>query len=193
MAAPRRASDSRRLPGGSPHRYSEQRGAALQYFTGSNAQHCAARPRLERGWNLNEYGLFDADDRSIASATETDIYRALGLDFIEPELRENRGELDAAAGQALPSLITRADLKGDLHMHTTESDGRESLETMVAAARERGLEYIAITDHSQSLSMANGLDESRALANAERIRAYSKTLKGITVLAGIECDISRWS
>ncbi len=168
----------------------EQRGAALQYFTGSKAHNIALRDRaLARGWKLNEYGLFDADDRSIASATETDIYRALGLDFIEPELRENRGELDAAAEHALPSLITRADLKGDLHMHTTESDGRESLETMVAAARERGLEYIAITDHSQSLSMANGLDESRALANAERIRAYSKTLKGFTVLAGIECDI----
>ncbi len=168
----------------------EQRGAALQYFTGSKAHNIALRDRaLERGWKLNEYGLFDADDRSIASATETEIYRALGLDFIEPELRENRGELDAAAEHALPSLITRADLKGDLHMHTTESDGRESLETMVAAARERGLEYIAITDHSQSLSMANGLDESRALANAERIRAYSKTLKGFTVLAGIECDI----
>jgi len=168
----------------------EQRGAALQYFTGSKAHKIALRDRaLERGWKLNEYGLFDADDRSIASATETDIYRALGLDFIEPELRENRGELDAAAEHALPSLITRADLKGDLHMHTTESDGRESLETMVAAARERGLEYIAITDHSQALSMANGLDERRALANAERIRAYSKTLKGFTVLAGIECDI----
>lgn len=168
----------------------EQRGAALQYFTGSKAHNIALRDRaLERGWKLNEYGLFDADDRSIASATETDIYRALGLDFIEPELRENRGELDAAAEHALPSLITRADLKGDLHMHTTESDGRESLETMVAAARERGLEYIAITDHSQALSMANGLDERRALANAERIRAYSKTLKGFTVLAGIECDI----
>ena len=168
----------------------EQRGAALQYFTGSKAHNIALRDRaLERGWKLNEYGLFDADDRSIASAAETDIYRALGLDFIEPELRENRGELQAAAEHALPSLITRADLKGDLHMHTTESDGRESLETMVAAARERGLEYIAITDHSQSLSMANGLDESRALANAERIRAYSKTLKGFTVLAGIECDI----
>jgi DNA polymerase (family 10) len=168
----------------------EQRGAALQYFTGSKAHNIALRDRaLERGWKLNEYGLFDADDRPIAGATETEIYRALGLDFIEPELRENRGELDAAAEHALPSLITRADLKGDLHMHTTESDGRESLETMVAAAQARGLEYIAITDHSQSLSMANGLDESRALANAERIRAYSKTLKGFTVLAGIECDI----
>jgi len=168
----------------------DQRGAALQYFTGSKAHNIALRDlALERGWKLNEYGLFDADDRSIASATEAAIYQALGLDYIEPELRENRGELDAAAAQALPRLITRADLKGDLHMHTTESDGRESLETMVAAAQARGLEYIAITDHSQSLSMANGLDESRALANAERIRAYSTTQQGITVLAGIECDI----
>jgi DNA polymerase (family X) len=168
----------------------DQRGAALQYFTGSRAHNIALRDRaLDRGWKLNEYGLFDAADRPIAGVSEADIYTALGLDFIEPELRENRGELDAAAEHALPSLITRADLKGDLHMHTTESDGRESLETMVAAARVRGLEYIAITDHSQSLSMANGLDESRALANAERIRAYSKTLKGFTVLAGIECDI----
>ena len=168
----------------------EQRGAALQYFTGSKAHNIALRDRaLDRGCKLNEYGLFDAEDRSIAGATEEQIYKALGLDFIEPELRENRGELDAAAEHTLPQLITRADLKGDLHMHTTESDGRESLETMVAAAKARGLEYIAITDHSQSLSMANGLDETRALASAERIRAYSKTQKGITVLAGIECDI----
>jgi len=168
----------------------EQRGAALQYFTGSKAHNIALRDRaLERGWKLNEYGLFDADDRPIAGAAEQDIYKALGLAFIEPELRENRGEIEAAAEKALPSLITQADLKGDLHMHTTESDGRESLETMVAAAKARGLEYIAITDHSQSLAMANGLDEGRAAANAERIRNYSKTQKGITVLAGIECDI----
>jgi DNA polymerase (family 10) len=109
---------------------------------------------------------------------EQDIYKALGLAFIEPELREHRGEIEAAAARGLPSLITQADLKGDLHMHTTESDGRESLDTMVAAAQARGLEYIAITDHSQSLAMANGLDESRAMANAERIRNYSKTHKG---------------
>lgn len=167
-----------------------QRGAALQYFTGSKAHNIALRDRaLERGWKLNEYGLFDPDDRSIASATEADIYKALGLDYIAPELRENRGEITAAAEHALPKLIEGTDLKGDLHMHTTESDGRESLETMVAAAKAKGLEYIAITDHSQSLSMANGLDETRALANAERIRTYSKSLKGITVLAGIECDI----
>ena len=167
-----------------------QRGAALQYFTGSKAHNIALRDRaLERGWKLNEYGLFDADEKPIAGATEQDIYKALGLAFIEPELREHRGEIEAAAARGLPSLITQADLKGDLHMHTTESDGRESLDTMVVAAQARGLEYIAITDHSQSLAMANGLDESRALANAERIRNYSKTHKGITVLAGIECDI----
>ena len=168
----------------------EQRGAALQYFTGSKAHNIALRDRaLERGWKLNEYGLFDADEKTIAGATEQDIYEALGLAFIEPELREHRGEIEAAEARALPSLITQADLKGDLHMHTTESDGRESLETMVAAAKARGLEYIAITDHSQSLAMANGLDETRAIANAERIRNYSRTQKGITVLAGIECDI----
>lgn len=168
----------------------DQRGAAQQYFTGSKAHNIALRDRaLARGWKLNEYGLFDQNDQLIASATEAEIYRALGLDFIEPELRENRGELDAAAAHTLPTLITRADLKGDLHMHTTESDGRESLETMVAAAQARGLEYIAITDHSQALTMANGLDETRAYAHAEKIRACSTTIKGITILAGIECDI----
>lgn len=168
----------------------DQRGAALQYFTGSKAHNIALRDRaLERGWKLNEYGLFDATDAAIAGRSEEDIYKSLGLAYIEPELRENRGEIEAAAAESLPFLITRTDLKGDLHMHTTESDGRESLETMVAAAKARGLEYIAITDHSQSLAMANGLDERRTLANAERIRAYSKTQAGITVLAGIECDI----
>jgi DNA polymerase (family 10) len=167
-----------------------QRGAALQYFTGSKAHNIALRDRaLERGWKLNEYGLFDQDDRPIAGATEEEIYRALQLDYIPPELRENRGEIDAAANGGLPELIALSELKGDLHMHTTESDGRESLATMVAAARAKGLEYIAITDHSQSLAMANGLDETRAHAHAERIRDYSKSLTGFTVLAGIECDI----
>lgn len=167
-----------------------ERGAALQYFTGSKAHNIALRDRaLTRQWKLNEYGLFDENDQLIAGETEESIYATLGLDFIEPELRENRGEILAAEARQLPSLITLADLKGDLHMHTTESDGRESLETMVAAAKARGLEYIAITDHTQSLAMANGLDESRTLAQAERVRAYSKTQKGITVLAGTECDI----
>jgi DNA polymerase (family 10) len=168
----------------------EQRGAALQYFTGSKAHNIVLRDKaLERGWKLNEYGLFDPQEQPIAGATEEGIYEALGLAWIPPELRENRGEIEAAAGAALPSLVAQADLRGDLHMHTTESDGRESLETMVNAARERGLEYIAITDHSKALAMANGLDESRTLDNAAKVRALSKTLKGFTVLAGVECDI----
>ena len=167
-----------------------QRGAAMQYFTGSKAHNIALRDRaLERGWKLNEYGLFDGDDRTLAGATEEEIYHALGLAWIPPELRENRGEVEAAGTDRLPNLITPADLRGDLHMHTTESDGRESLATMVAAAQARGLEYIAITDHSQSLAMTNGLDEERTFAVAERIRAYSATLDGFMVLAGIECDI----
>ena len=167
-----------------------QRGAALQYFTGSKAHNIALRDRaLDRGWKLNEYGLFDVNEQPIASRTEEEIYRALGLRFIPPELRENRGEIEAALERRLPTLIERADLRGDLHMHTTESDGRESLETMAAAARAKGLEYIAITDHTQSLAMANGLDEARTLAHAERIRAYAKTIKGLTILAGSEVDI----
>ncbi|MEY4096089.1 MAG: polymerase/3-5 exonuclease PolX, partial [Acidobacteriota bacterium] len=168
----------------------EERGAAMQYFTGSKAHNIALRDRaLARGWKLNEYGLFNEADTAIAGTTEASIYRALGLAYIEPEMRENRGEIEAAEANELPDLITRADLKGDLHMHTTSSDGRETLETMVSAAKARGLQYIAITDHTQSLAMANGLDEARTLEQAERVRAYSKTQKGITVLAGTECDI----
>jgi len=167
-----------------------QRGAAMQYFTGSKAHNIALRDRaLERGWKLNEYGLFDREDQVIAAATEESIYQALGLAWIAPELRENRGEIEAALTAGLPDLITQADLRGDVHMHTTESDGRETLETMVAAAQARGLQYIAITDHTQSLAMTNGLDEARTYAFAERIRKYSATLTGFTVLAGIECDI----
>ncbi|MGH9217657.1 MAG: DNA polymerase/3'-5' exonuclease PolX, partial [Vicinamibacterales bacterium] len=168
----------------------DQRGAAMQYFTGSKAHNIVMRDRaLARGWKLNEYGLFDANDRSIASASEEEIYQALGMAFIAPELRENRGEIEAAEADALPRLIEASDLRCDLHMHTTESDGREQLETMAAAAQARGLEFIAITDHTQSLAMANGLDETRTLAHAEHIRKFSKTLKGFTVLAGAEVDI----
>ncbi len=168
----------------------DQRGAAMQYFTGSKAHNIVLRDKaLERGWKLNEYGLFDAKERPIAGANEEDIYKALGMAYVPPELRENRGEIEAALEDRLPRLIEAADLRGDVHMHTTESDGRESLETMVAAAKARGLEFIAITDHTQSLAMANGLDESRTLANAEKVRNYSKGLKGFTVLAGAEVDI----
>lgn len=168
----------------------EQRGAAMQYFTGSKAHNIALRDRaLARGWKLNEYGLFDKDDRAIAGATEDGIYQALGMACVPPELRENRGEIDAAEANALPRLIDASDLRGDVHMHTTESDGRERIEVMAAAAQARGLEYIAITDHTQSLAMANGLDETRTLAHAENIRRFSKTLQGFTVLAGAEVDI----
>jgi DNA polymerase (family X) len=169
---------------------SDQRGAAMQYFTGSKAHNIALRDRaLARGWKLNEYGLFDAYDRPIAGAGEEEIYAALELSYIAPELRENRGEIEAAAAKALPRLIEAADLRCDLHMHTTESDGRERLETMAAAAQARGLEFIAITDHTQSLAMANGLDETRTLAHAEKIRAHSQTLTRFTILAGAEVDI----
>jgi DNA polymerase (family 10) len=166
------------------------RGAALQYFTGSKAHNIALRDlALERGWRLNEYGLFDANERALAGATEEGIYRKLGLTFIDPALRENRGEIEAAREDRLPGLIDADDLKGDLHMHTTESDGRNTLEAMVAAAKARGFDYIAITDHTRSLAMTGGLDEDRALKCAARIRALSARTKGFTVLAGVECDI----
>ena len=170
---------------------SESRGAAMQYFTGSKAHNIELRDRaLQRGYKLNEYGLYRVDDASrVAGDTEESIYSALGLRFVEPELREHRGELDASEAGTLPSLVTRADLRGDLHMHTTESDGREPLEVMAAAAHRLGYEYIAITDHSKSLAMANGLDERRALEHAARVRALNGRFEGLTLLAGIECDI----
>jgi DNA polymerase (family X) len=169
----------------------ESRGAAMQYFTGSKAHNIALRDRaIGLGFKLNEYGLFRVtDDARVAGETEEGIYQALGLDWVPPELREMRGEIDAAAAHALPALITHRDLRGDLHMHTTETDGKDDIRSMAEAARDAGLEYIAITDHSQSLAMANGLDERRALAHAERIRAIDAEGLGVRLLAGIECDI----
>ena len=169
----------------------DERGAALQYFTGSKAHNIVLRDRaLARGWRLNEYGLFRAaDDQRIAGTTEAEIYEQLGLDWVPPELRENRGEIEAAVARALPRLIESGDLRGDVHMHTTETDGRDTLETMVRAAAERGLEYIAITDHSRALAMANGMDEARTLAHAARVRALSGREGKLAVLAGVECDI----
>jgi DNA polymerase (family 10) len=169
----------------------ESLGAALQYFTGSKPHNIALRDRaIRRGYKLNEYGLYRNDDGTVvAGASEDEIYRALDLDFIPPELRENRGEIDAAERHALPRLVALPDLRGDLHMHTTATDGRADAETMARAARDAGLSYIAITDHSRALAMANGLDERRALAHARAIRALNDRLEGITVLAGIECDI----
>lgn len=169
----------------------ESRGAALQYFTGSKPHNIALRDRaLARGLRLNEYGLYRvADDVRLAGETEEGIYEALGLLWVPPELRENRGEVEAAAERRLPALVALGDLRGDVHMHTNATDGKDDLETMVLAARDAGLEYIAITDHSKALAMANGLDETRALAHAARIRALDGRIDGIRVLAGIECDI----
>ena len=169
----------------------ESRGAAMQYFTGSKSHNIALRDRaIARGFKLNEYGLFRVDDGSlVAGRTEAEIYDALGLAEIPPELREGRGELEAAEQRALPDLVRLEDIRGDIHCHTTETDGREDIEAMALAARDAGLQYLAITDHSKALAMANGLDEHRAIAHARRIREIGDRLEGITLLAGIECDI----
>jgi DNA polymerase (family X) len=169
----------------------ESRGAALQYFTGSKAHNIALRDRaIRRGFKLNEYGLFRTSDNGRAAGErEEDIYAELGLDWIPPELRELRGEIEAAEAHALPRLIARSDIRGDLHVHTTESDGKDDLRAMAEAARQAGHEYIAITEHSQSLAMANGLDERRAEAHANRVRSVDAEGVGIRLLAGIECDI----
>ena len=171
----------------------ESLGAALQYFTGSKGHNIALRDRaIQHGFKLNEYGLYRIEDGAVvAGETEEAIYHALGLAFVPPELRENRGEIDAADRRALPRLIERQDVQGDVHMHTTATDGRADLATMAVAARGAGLRYIAITEHSQSLAMANGLDESRTLAHASAVRELNarEELEGFTALAGIECDI----
>ena len=172
----------------------ESFGAAMQYFTGSKDHNVAIRMRAVRmGLKLSEYGLFRIEDDSrVAGATEADVYEALGMPWIPPELRENTGEIEAALEGRLPELIEGRHLRGDLHMHTTETDGRATLEEMAAAARERGYEYIAITDHSKALAMANGLDEARVVAHARRVRELNASgALGLRVFSGIECDILR--
>ena len=169
----------------------ESRGAAMQYFTGSKAHNVSLRDRaIQHGFKLNEYGLFRVDDDSrVAGDTEEGIYEALGMAWVPPELRENRGEIDASIARQLPRLVSASDLRGDLHMHTTVTDGRDDLDTMAAAAQRLGYSYIAITDHSKALAMSNGLDENGALAHAARIRALNGRFGELTLLAGIECDI----
>lgn len=172
----------------------ESFGAAMQYFTGSKDHNVAIRTRAVRmGLKLSEYGLFRIEDDSrVAGATEAGVYEALGMAWIPPEMRENTGEIEAALEGRLPELIEGRHLRGDLHMHTTETDGKASLEEMAAAARERGYEYIAITDHSKALAMANGLDEARVVAHARRVRELNASgALGIRVFSGIECDILR--
>lgn len=172
---------------------SESYGAAMQYFTGSKEHNVLLRSRaLKMGLTLNEYGLFRLDDNTrVAGETEQGVYEALGLPWISPELRENCGEIEAALEGRLPKLVELADVRGDLHMHTTETDGRATLEEMAEAARLLGYEYIAITDHSKALAMANGLDEQRVVDFAKRVRELNRAGLGIRIFSGIECDIMR--
>jgi DNA polymerase (family X) len=166
-------------------------GAAMQYFTGSKNHNVQLRQRaLKQGYTLSEYGLARVEDnKRVAGKTEEEIYKKLGLKYIPPELREDCGEIQAAAEDRLPDLITVADIKGDVHMHTVETDGKCTIEEMAEAARDRGYQYMAITDHSKNLAFANGLDDKRAEEHIRKIRAVDRKMEGITIFAGIEVDI----
>lgn len=167
----------------------ESFGAAMQYFTGSKEHNIVVRQRAkDLNLKVNEYGVFRGDEQ-IAGRTEKDVYAAVGLPWIPPELRENRHEFEWADAHALPKLVTVDDIKGDLHMHTTASDGAATIQEMALAAKARGLKYIAITDHSKRVSMANGLDAERLRTHWQDIRDVRSRIKGIEILCGIECDI----
>ena len=164
-------------------------GAALMYFTGSKAHNIALRGiAAGRGLKLNEYGLFEAAHR-VAGHTEDEVYRYLGLPYIEPELREDHGEIEAARQGKLPHLVRLADIRGDLHAHTTESDGRGSLAEMAQAARERGYAYLAISDHSKRVTVAHGLDARRLARQIDEIARLNETLSDLVVLSAVEVDI----
>jgi DNA polymerase (family X) len=169
----------------------ESFGAAMQYFTGSKAHNVALRQRaLKMGYTLSEYSLAKLDTQEVAAGkTEEEIYAKLKLDYIPAELRENCGEIDAAAGHKLPALISQGDLQGDVHMHTVETDGRCTIEEMAVEAKAQGYKYMAITDHSKNLAFANGLDDKRAVEHIQRIRKANDEIDGITIFAGIEVDI----
>ena len=168
-------------------------GAALIYFTGSKEHNVALRGRANKmGWTLNEYALTTLKgERHVAGETEEEVYAKLKLDFIPPELRENTGEIEAAEHHRLPHLVELGDIRGDLQMHTTASDGKNSIEEMAAAARAMGYEYIALTDHSQAVTVANGLDEKRTREQIRKIRAVNERRPGIRILAGSEVDIRK--
>ena len=164
-------------------------GAAMQYFTGSKEHNIVVRQRAkDLNLKVNEYGVFRGEEQ-IAGRTEEDVYAAVGLPWIPPELREHRHEFEWADAGTMPELITVADIQGDLHMHTTASDGAATIEEMALAAKARGLKYIAITDHSKRVSMANGLDADRLRQHWKNIRDVQARMSGIDVLCGIECDI----
>ena len=167
-------------------------GAALQYFTGSKAHNVVLRQRaLKMGYTLSEWALARLDDDStVDAATEEEIYAALGMDWMPPEMRENLGEIDAAAAHTLPHVVALEDIRGDVHMHTTASDGHNSIREMADAALACGYQYIAITDHSNNLAKTNGLDEKRALEQIKKVHAVDRAMEGrIRVFTGIEADI----
>ncbi len=166
-------------------------GAALQYFTGSKEHNVLVREiAIKKGLKLNEYGVFKkGTGRKLAGRTEEDVYRAIGLRYIEPELRENTGEIEAAANNKLPSLVKYGSIKGDFHVHTVKSDGANPIDGMVAAAKQLGYEYVAITDHSKSERIAHGLSNEEMEKWLKDIRALAARAKGIKVLAGSEVDI----
>ena len=167
----------------------ESWGSALQYFTGSKEHNIALRRiAIKKGYKLNEYGLFKGK-KQIAGKTEEEIYRKLGLQWIPPELRENRGEIEAAQKKALPKLVDYKDIKGDFHVHTKWSDGDNTIKEMALAAKQLGYEYICISDHSKSEPLAHGLDEKKLLEQIKEIRKIDRQLKGIKILAGNEVDI----
>jgi DNA polymerase (family 10) len=166
-------------------------GAALQYFTGSKQHNIRVRELAQRrGLKVNEYGVFEErTDRRIAGATEEDVYAAVGFPFIPPEIREDGGEIEAALEGRLPVLIGLDDIRGDLQLHTTWSDGAHSLADLAAGVRAKGYRYMAVTDHSKSATVANGMDEVRVLQMIAEVRSLNKRLKGFQVLAGCEVDI----
>ncbi|HXJ33444.1 MAG TPA: DNA polymerase/3'-5' exonuclease PolX [Candidatus Eisenbacteria bacterium] len=166
-------------------------GAALVYFTGSKQHNIRIREMaVRRHLKINEYGVFrEKSGARVAGATEEEVYSAVGLPWIPPELREDAGEIEAALARRLPALVTLDEVRGDLHCHTKASDGRATIEELVGAARERGYEYVAITDHSRSARVAGGLSLPEIRTHAARVRAVARTSRGINVLAGVECDI----
>jgi len=164
-------------------------GAALMYFTGSKAHNIAVRKRaVQRGWKLNEYGLFKGE-RLLAGKTEDSVYRRLKMAWMPPELREDRGEIEAAEQGRLPALIEPGDIRGDLQCHTTASDGANTSDQMARAARRLGYSYLAVTEHSQAVRVANGLDEDRLRKHADAIRELDESLADLWLLAGVEVDI----
>ena len=169
----------------------EAYGAALQYFTGSKDHNVKLRTiGVKMGYKLNEYGLFRREgDALVASETEEEIYRALGMDWVAPEIRENRGEIEAAMEHKLPKLVKLEEIRGDLHCHSKWSEGTMTIREVTEKARSLGLSYVAITDHSKSLGIARGLDEKRLAEQGKEIDALNKELGDFTVLKGIECDI----